>query len=287
MKKLFPLVLLFSSPFLSYSQKVITGVPSPESIIAYKDGYFVSSIGQKLAAVDKDGDGAIAFVDKAGNVKSQRYFDEVLNAPKGIDIVNNQLYVADIDHLKGFDIATKKKIFDLNLEGKAQLLNDVYAVNDSLLFVTDSFTGDVLQVNLSSGQYKSIGTVTGANGVLFDKKSGILYVCSMGEQFNAQGKLYSKKLSDHAAAFAPVEGSPVGLFDGIVQVDDQRIILSDWQGIDGSKPGNLVTYHIGKKSYTRKEVKHSPADIAIDKKARMLLVPRLLDGEIDVAALEK
>jgi hypothetical protein len=70
-------------------------------------------------------------------------------------------------------------------------------------------------------------------------------------------------------------------------VDDQRIILSDWQGIDGSKPGNLVTYHIGRQSYTRKEVKHSPADIAIDRKAGTLLVPRLLDGEIDVVALEK
>lgn len=287
MKRLIPFVLFFSAPLLSYGQQTITGIPSPESIVAYKDGYFVSSIGQKLAAVDKDGDGAIAFVDKAGNVKSLRFFDEILHAPKGVDIVNDKLYVADIDHLKGFDIKTRKKIFDLNLEGKAKLLNDLYAANDTLLFVTDSFTGDVLQVNLSSGNYIILGNVAAANGVVYDKKSGLLYVCSMGEQLNGQGKLYAKKIKDSHAVFVPVEGSPVGLFDGIVQLDDQQIILSDWQTIDGTKAGYLVTYNISSKSYTRKEVKHSPADIALDKKAKMLLIPRLLDGEIDVVALER
>ncbi|RFS23524.1 hypothetical protein DVR12_10955 [Chitinophaga silvatica] len=287
MKRLATIVLCLSTPFFVKAQQIIKGVPSPESIVAYKDGYFVSSIGEKLEPIKKDGDGAIAFVDKSGKVKSPKYFDEVLNAPKGIDIVGSRLYVADIDHVKGFDIVTKKKIFDLDLEKSAKLLNDIFIVNENLLLVTDSFTGDVLSVNLSNGTTTKLGVIAGANGILYDRKSDLVYVCSMGEQMKGQGKLFTRKLKDNGSKFTEVSGSPVGLFDGIVQLEDGNIVLSDWQNLSGEKAGFLVTYNPATKEVTRKEVKHGPADIALDKANRKLLIPQLLDSEIVVVGLPK
>jgi hypothetical protein len=286
MKRLIVILLGVSAPFFSYAQQTLKGVPSPESIAAYKGGYFVSSMGQKPAAMDKDGDGAIAFIDKTGKLQSAKYFAETLNAPKGIDISGNKLYVADIDHVKGFDINTKKKIFDLNLEGEAKLLNDVFVIDDGTLIVSDSFTGDILKINLKNGTYDKIGLIPAANGVAYDKKTDMLYVCSMGEQMNAKGKLYAKKLKGNDGNFTEVANSPVGLFDGIVLVNGE-IILSDWLNMSDSKVGNLVIYDPATKTYKRKEVSNSPADIALDKSNNKLLIPVMMKSEIDIVSLDK
>ncbi|HEY9260926.1 hypothetical protein [Chitinophaga sp.] len=287
MKKYIPILSLFFLSFVTQAQ-TITGLASPESVVAYKGGYFVSDIGAKLEPTAKDGDGGISYINSHGKLQDLKYFDDTLNAPKGLDIIGDVLYVADIDHLRGYNITTRKKVFDLNLEGKAILLNDLNKVDDSLLVITDSFKGQVLLVNVHTAGWSILkGDIIVPNGVLYDAHSDNVYVCSMGADLDGTGKLFSKKLHDDAAAFEPLEGTPVGLFDGIVQLDDHRLLVSDWITIKDPVKGNLYVYDIDKKQYTKIDVAHGPADIALDVKKHTLLIPQLLDNRLEIIPLKK
>ena len=287
MKKCTPILAFLLIPFITSAQ-TITGLACPESVVAYKGGYFVSDIGAKLDPTAKDGDGAISYINSAGKLQDLKYFDDTLNAPKGLDIIGDVLYVADIDHLKGYNITTRKKVFDLNLEGKAILLNDLNKVDDSLLVITDSFKNNVLLVNVHTADWSILkGDIIVPNGVVYDTHNDEVYVCSMGANLDGTGKLFSKKLHDDAAAFEPLPGTPIGLFDGIVQLDDHRLLVSDWITIKDPVKGNLYVYDIDKKQYTKIDASRGPADIALDVKKHTLLIPQLLDNRLEIVSLKK
>jgi len=289
MKKLIPVLAILLIPCVLHAQQTIGGLASPESAVAYKGGYFVSDIGAKLDATAKDGDGAISYINDKGKLEIFKYFDDTLHAPKGLDIIGNVLYVADIDHLKGYDISSRKKVFDLNLEGgKAILLNDLTKVNDSMLVVTDSFKDHALLVNVQTGAYTALqGSMAVPNGVAYNTKTDELYVCSMGPNLDGTGKIFSKKLHDPNAVFTPLENTPTGVLDGIVLLDDHRLLVSDWIVIKEPVKGNLYVYDLDKKQYTKIEVERGPADIAIDAKQQALLIPQLLDNQLKIVPLKE
>ena len=60
-----------------------------------------------------------------------------LNGPKGMAIVGDTLWVADIDQLRGFHRLTGAPIASVTVKGAA-FLNDVAAGPDSAIYVTDS-----------------------------------------------------------------------------------------------------------------------------------------------------
>ncbi|QJB41091.1 hypothetical protein HF324_25900 [Chitinophaga oryzae] len=285
MNKSIPLLMAgILAATVSLAQQTITGLVTPESVVAWKDGYFVSQIGPKLDAAAKDGDGSIAFV-KAGKVQSLRYFNDTLNAPKGLVIIGHILYVTDIDHLKGYDINSRKKVFDLNLEGKAGVLNDITTAHDSLLVVTDSFKGDVLLADPRSGAIRQLGNLATANGVAYDESTDELYVCTMGPDMNGKGQLYHRRLDVINDTFQPVKNSPSGLFDGLVQLDATHLLLSDWITVNRPTEGLLQVYDLRAQSVSSIKVKHSPADIALDRKHHRLLVPVMLDNTLEIRPL--
>lgn len=289
MKKLIPVLAILLIPCVLHAQQTIGGLASPESVVAYKGGYFVSDIGAKLDATAKDGDGAISYINDKGKLEIFKYFDDTLHAPKGLDIIGNVLYVADIDHLKGYDISSRKKVFDLNLEGgKAILLNDLTKVSDSLLVVTDSFKDHALLVNVLTGSYTELkGSMAVPNGVVYNAHTDELYVCSMGPNLDGTGKIFSKKLHDDNAVFTPLENTPTGVLDGIVLLDDHRLLVSDWIVIKEPVKGNLYVYDLDKKQYTTIAVERAPADIAIDAKRHALLIPQLLDNHLKIIPLKE
>ncbi|MBC9911088.1 hypothetical protein [Chitinophaga varians] len=271
------------------SRRTVKGLLSPESVVAWKGGYFVSQMGYVPDPAAKDGNGAIAFV-KGSKIKSSRYFSDTLHAPKGLTIIGHTLYVTDIDHLKGYDIKSRKKVFDFNLEGKAGMLNDIAPANDSLLVMTDSFKGDVWLVNPYAVTMRHLGNIPAANGVLYNKLTDELYVCSMGPDMNGKGLLWHRKLNVNGEVFEPVMNSPTGLLDGIVQLDSNHLAVSDWIPAiklkSGPKYGTLHVYNLSKGTEASLLITHSPADIALDK-WHQLLVPVMLDNILEIWSPEE
>jgi hypothetical protein len=89
--------------------------------------YYLSNInGSPLA---KDGNGYISRLTRDGKVDSLKFIaggrgGAKLDAPKGIAIQGDTLWVADIDAVRAFDKRSGKPIATVSLVGKAKFLND-------------------------------------------------------------------------------------------------------------------------------------------------------------------
>ncbi|MBI3277958.1 MAG: hypothetical protein HYZ66_09420, partial [Chlamydiae bacterium] len=121
--------LIFGVSFSNAAEKkVIEGFDSPESIASDGKYVYVSNMGKELKATAKDGDGYVSRLSLAGEVLDKQFLPEkgMLNSPKGIAIVGHVLYVADVDHLIGFDLKTRQQVMDIDFSSEKTLfLNDV------------------------------------------------------------------------------------------------------------------------------------------------------------------
>ncbi|WP_315820547.1 hypothetical protein [Paraflavitalea speifideaquila] len=105
------IVFCFALTPLQAQRKINTGhfVQTPESVATDGRYYYIADIGKELKAGDKDGDGTIWKMDKAGRPYGDSAFVKGLNAPKGAVINNDILFLSDIDHVLGFDLGTGKR----------------------------------------------------------------------------------------------------------------------------------------------------------------------------------
>src|SRR5436305_14036847 len=106
-----------------------------------RDVYLVSNINGEGTA--RDGNGSISIVSPDGFTVTP--FVEggrggaVLNAPKGLAIAGDVLWVADIDHVRAFDRESGKPLRDVDLAPLGAIfLNGVAAADDGGVYVTDT-----------------------------------------------------------------------------------------------------------------------------------------------------
>jgi hypothetical protein len=120
------------------------GLKHPESVLhdPVQDVYFVSNIDGPSAM--KDGRGFIARVRPDGSIEELGWVasgknDVALNAPKGMAITGDTLWVTDIDVVRGFDrrSGAPNATIDLAPEG-AVFLNDLVAAPNGALYATDT-----------------------------------------------------------------------------------------------------------------------------------------------------
>ena len=118
------------------------GLMGPESALhdVEADLYVVSNVNGQPGAMD--GNGFISHIAPDGTIAALRWIDGeaegvTLNAPKGMDIDGDTLYVADIDTVRLFDRVSGEPLGDWPVEG-ASFLNDVAIGSDGLVYVTDT-----------------------------------------------------------------------------------------------------------------------------------------------------
>lgn len=126
---------------------------NPESILSFNNRYFVSNIGVKLDA-EEDGDGFIAEINSEGDIINQQFLPKSgkLNAPKGMAIIKNILYVTDIDRIVGFDLKTRETIFELDISSQAKFLNDLVVVDEKTLYITETLEIRFLKLTFQKGK---------------------------------------------------------------------------------------------------------------------------------------
>lgn len=134
--KIIKILFLFIS-INFYSQQVTNGFSMPESVTSDGERFFISNQGQDF--INKDGDGFISEIDNTGKIINLKFLpkNELLNAPKGMCIINDVLYVADLDRIVGFNIKSKLKVFELIIPN-AIVLNDICIYNQTNIIVTET-----------------------------------------------------------------------------------------------------------------------------------------------------
>jgi hypothetical protein len=120
----------------------VGGFAQPESAIhdPVADVYFVSSIHENPRA--HDGNGFISRVSPKGEVLDLRWIaggvnGVTLDAPKGMSISGERLFVADIDHVRVFDRKTGAPLAAITPPG-AVALNGMATGPDGTVYVTDT-----------------------------------------------------------------------------------------------------------------------------------------------------
>lgn len=275
---------LITTAILGFASTLtIEGFSSPESTIVNKNDLYISNVGKELKPTLKDGDGFISKLDINGNIKELHFIDG-LNAPKGMGIVGNTLFVADIDTLRGFDLSTKKEVFNVVFEG-VNFLNDITVKDSNTLFIGASDTSAIYEVNISNKSYKKLMDFTVANGLFYE--DGILYTAQLGSttqnMFDGKGKLYKIDLKDNNKLTQL--GTFEGVLDGVHKVEN-KVYVSDWG--NSQKSGIIRVYDLQtkKESVLEAELFMGAADFWIDEKSKKVFMPQMIGGKVTIFDLK-
>jgi len=268
---------------LTFAQSIIVdGFSSPESVIIKDENLYLSNVGEKLEASVKDGDGFISKLSLDGKIKELKFIKK-LNAPKGMGIIENTLYIADIDTLKGFDLDSKKEVFSLVFKD-TKFLNDITIKDKNTLYLSASDVGAIFEVNLKKRAYKKLIDLNTANGLYYD--DGILYTVKIGSSFKTmldkKGNLYKIDLKNNNKL--SLLSTYDGILDGIQKVDD-KIYVSDWVNFKNSGIIRIYDLKTKKESVLGIDSLNGPADFIVHKTTKKLYVPQMLSGKLSIIDL--
>lgn len=282
MKKI--VLSLITTGILGFSSTItIDGFSSPESTIVNKNDLYVSNVGKELKPTLKDGDGFISKLDINGKINELHFIDG-LDAPKGMGIVGNTLFVADINILRGFDLSTKKEVFNIVFEG-VNFLNDITVKDSNTLFIGASDTNTIYEVNISNKSYKKLVDFTVANGLFYE--NGILYAAELGStaqnMFDGKGKLYKIDLKDNNKLTQL--GTFEGVLDGVTKVEN-RVYVSDWGNTEKSGIIRVYDLKTKKESVLEAELFMGAADFWIDEKSKKIFMPQMIGNKLTIFDLK-
>ncbi len=122
----------------------VDSLQAPESVLwdQAQDAYFVSNINGNPSG--KDNNGFISRLSPDGGPQTLRFIEGgrngvTLNAPKGLAVHGDTLWVTDIDAVRAFDAKTGAPLLSVDLSRQgAVFLNDPAMGPDGALYITDS-----------------------------------------------------------------------------------------------------------------------------------------------------
>jgi hypothetical protein len=200
-----------------------------------------------------------------------------LNAPKGLAINGDTLWVADIDFARAFNKRTGELI--ANVSTRAKFLNGAAVGFDGAIYMTDTGVifgpkGDVshpgpdqvlritragANVALTSPQLE------GPNGITWDSKESRFVIVS----FLGKG-IYGWK---PGVKDLKLLGSGPGQQDGVLTLPDGRLLVTSWAD------SSLFVLEKGQARKVASGIA-SPADIGFDEKDSRVAVPQLLANKV-------
>jgi len=262
----------------------VRGFQTPESVKwdSTQDVYFVSNINGAPNA--KDGNGYISRLGPAGMVTDSAFI-KGLNAPKGMALVHDTLWVADVDQVRAFNAHTGAPVATVPIPG-AIFLNDIAAAPDGSLYVTDTairFGANGAVAHPGTDQIFRIApdrkvsvaiksdSLGRPNGITWDAANQRFIVVPFGGK-----SLLAWKPGDTTVTSL---GTGAGQFDGVEITRDGAIWVTSWAD------SSVYRYANGQDTNAIKGVP-SPADIGYDARRNRLLIPIFTGNRVEIWQLE-
>ena len=265
----------------------VAGFLTPESVLhdTTQDIYFVSNINGSPTA--KDNNGFISRVRPDGAVENLKFIEGgksgvTLNAPKGLALWADTLWVADIDAVRAFNARTGATIDSVSLASLgAVFLNDIAVAPTGALYITDTGirfddVGNVLHPGpdrvFRIGPDRKVtvavrgDTLGRPNGIALDPVGKRFVIVEFGGR-----SLLAWKPEDKAPS---VIAKGPGGFDGVV-IAGGKILVSSWTDstVSSYETGQAVKLVTGVPS---------PADIGYDAKRNRLLIPIFTGNRVEI-----
>ncbi|MGH7526319.1 MAG: hypothetical protein ACREMX_06410 [Gemmatimonadales bacterium] len=243
------------------------------------DLWFIANVNGPPAA--KDRNGYISRLRSDGTVDSLKFIaggarGVTLHSPKGMAIVGDTLWVADVDAVRAFNKRTGAPVATVDLKGRAKFLNDVATGPDGI-YVTDSgLEGEKLDhtgpdqvfrvANRKATVALKLQNLAAPNGITWDSASSRFVIVPFGAK--------------SIVTWAPGDSVPTpllegtGQYDGVEPLGHGRFLITSW--VDSSL-GLLADGRITRLAGDLP----GPADIGLDRKTGRVAVPLLLNNRVE------
>ena len=252
---------------------VITELRGPESVLhdAEQDVYFISNLNGGLLTADNNG--FITRVDAKSFAVNLKWIeggrDGVrLDAPKGMAIIGDTLYVSDIGCVRRFNRRSGASMGEIAMPGTT-LVNDI-ATDGRILYVSDTGIKPGPGPTFNETGTDAIWKITNdrpeklASGDNLDHPNGVDVaggtVRVVAFKGNAIYAIKNGKREDIGFA-------PASQLDGLAHIDNDTMLVTSWEGdaiYRGSPKNGFEPVLAGI---------DAPADIGYDAKRHRLLVP--------------
>jgi hypothetical protein len=249
----------------------------PESVVANpsEKAIYISNINGQ--PTELNGKGYISKVSINGEILNKHWLGN-LNAPKGMAIYGDNLYIADMQQVHQVSISQARIIntFQVN---QAKMLNDITIADDGTVYISDLLAGGIYRISDNQiSLWFEHENLPHPNGLLW--QSGELLVASWGlgmnNDFTTQtaGSIYTlniKSVNINNPKLIVIKGSEqLGNLDGLVQRGN-ALYASDWINgelykIENAKSSKVLT------------LKPGLADIGTFNS--VLFTPSMLDGQV-------
>ena len=251
------------------------GFLNPESVVYHKptDALYVSNVNGQ--GNEKDGNGFISKVSIDGVILEKEWISG-LDAPKGLAVYENKLYVADIDALVEIDIPSatitnRYQVID------AKFLNDVAASNNGEIFVSDMMMDRIH--SLKDGKFSiwlESPDLLSPNGLHVEEGSlivGAWGVRTEGFSTATTGHLLRVKFADKSISSIG-DGSPLGNLDGVEADLDGDYYVTDWMA------GKF--YHVSENGHAdlMLTLDQGMADLEFIEEKNLILLPMMLGNKL-------
>lgn len=228
-------------------------IPVPESVLYQENSkiLYVSLIDG--AGNAKDGVGGVALLNLDGSVKNLNWITG-LNAPKGLGLFKDRLYVADLDEVVVVDIKKGQVIKKIAVP-ESVFLNDIAVDSKGVVYVSDTRKNLIYKIE-NDKPTVYLDNAKSANGLKVIGND--LYVLAGAELWKISA---DKKITKIAVGFE--KGG-----DGLEPVGNGDFLVTCWPGIiyyvkaDGSFEKMLDV-----------QGQMNTADLAYDAKSKILYVP--------------
>ncbi|MCH9049134.1 MAG: SMP-30/gluconolactonase/LRE family protein [Proteobacteria bacterium] len=250
------------------------GFNNPESVIYHESSntLFVSNVNG--SPVEKDGNGYISKILLDGTILKMQWVIG-LNAPKGLAIHDNTLYVSDIDTLVAIDIPSGT-ITNTYKVDDAKFLNDVTASNQGEIFVSDMLLNRIYR--LSNDQFNlwlESTELENPNGLHAEGDHLILGawgVITDGFATEIPGHLKSISLQDKS--ITSLGGDPIGNLDGVESDGNNGYYVTDWMA------GKLFQINTNGEATLLLELEQGMADHEVLLEQKLILLPMMKNDKV-------
>ena len=252
------------------------GFKNPESVLydPARQIFYVSNVNG--APTDKDGAGHISKLSADGVVLEAEWVTG-LDAPKGLVMRGDQLFVSDIDRLVAIDVNKGEIAGTWNAEG-AKFLNDTAVGDDGRIFVSDMLTNSIYVLDGDSlSLWLQDEALQHPNGLRIEE--GRLLIAPWGKDIQED---FSTKVLGHLIAVDLASkkistvgsGVPVGNLDGLEPDGQGNWLVTDWVA------GALYRIKADGSFENLLDLNQGSADLEVVDNGGLAVIPMMMDNKV-------